>query len=125
MSEGFDQHKIDEEERKGLWGAEEGRVTTDYCTQCCDAECCRKIGFIVKPQGAMADLVRVHYGTEIKEIKFVIHHTCPHLTEDNLCDLWHEDPEKDRRPEYCKNYLCTLAKNKRINFDAYPEGGSE
>jgi len=111
---------VDEKERKNLHGMDAERRITDFCS-ICNADCCRKIGFIVKPQGAMADLVSVHYGTEIKEIKFVIHHDCPHLTEDNKCDLWHEDPAKDERPEYCKNYLCTDARNRRLNFDAYPE----
>lgn len=67
----------------------------------------------------MQELLRVHYGTEIKEVKFMLHHRCPHLTEEGRCDLWNEDPELDTRPEFCKNFLCGRAQKRRLEFDAW------
>lgn len=66
----------------------------------------------------MLGLLRVHYGTDVEEIKVEVHHRCPQLTEDGLCKLWNEDPEKDTRPEFCKNFLCDLAKRRMIWVEA-------
>lgn len=96
----------------------DGRIIDDYCVTNCNGDCCKKLGFIIKPQPLMAEMLRFHYGTDIKEIKFVIHHRCPYLDEDNLCTLWDADPEKDTRPDFCKRFLCERARRKRLEVDA-------
>jgi len=44
-------------------------------------------------------------------LRFKLLHTCPHLTEQGLCDLWREDPAEDHRPDLCKTYTCEKMEN--------------
>ena len=80
--------------------------------QHCDGDCCKAINLIIKPAPKMKELLSVHYGRMIDEIEMVqvsLKHRCPHLGTHGRCGLWNEDPEKDQRPEYCREYLCEKA----------------
>lgn len=80
----------------------------------CDGRCCKAIDLIIRPAPKMKELIGIHYGRDpetIETIQIGLHHICPHLQDDGLCALWDEDPEKDRRPEYCQEYLCEKAQN--------------
>jgi len=102
-------------------GVAPGRQVDDFC-KACGGQCCKHFSIIARPGELMRGLLGVHYGCEVKEIKFEIRHTCPHLRDDGLCELWNEDPEKDNRPDFCKNFLCDRAKRKMIVIQA---GGDE
>jgi hypothetical protein len=101
-------------------GVDEGRTLSDYCLAACDADCCRKIGFVVKPNDLMRGLLQAHYGTDIEQVRFTLRHDCPHL-DGNVCTLWDKDEEKDARPEFCRNFLCGRAREKRIELDAFDD----
>jgi Fe-S-cluster containining protein len=81
--------------------------------QYCDGDCCKAINFLMKPPRRIAELVGAHYGRdpdEIDTIQIAVKHRCMYLTNGGKCSLFHEDPEKDQRPDYCKEYLCDKAK---------------
>jgi len=80
----------------------------------CDGDCCKAINLMIKPAPLMQQLLGVHYGRDPESIEMVqvgLKHRCPHLMDNGKCELWHEDPEQDQRPEYCQMYLCDKAKN--------------
>jgi len=106
-------------------GTDNERVLSDYCVAMCDGRCCRRIGLRIRPQGMMKELIKTHYGTQIDEVRITLHHRCPHLTDDGLCDLWNEDPELDERPDFCKNFLCVKARNRWLEVDAGGDGDVE
>jgi len=80
----------------------------------CDGDCCKAINFVMKPPQNIAELVGAHYGRDpdtIDTIQIGFKHRCLYLTTGGKCSLFHEDPEKDKRPAYCQEYLCDKAKH--------------
>lgn len=86
------------------------RKTSRACLAC-EAECCRKLAVQMQVGPQMRELLAAHYGREVDNLRVKVLHDCPHLTANNLCDLWHEDPEQDHRPELCKIFFCEKAEN--------------
>lgn len=86
------------------------RITSPVCLTC-DGNCCKRIAIQIAPGKNMREMLEVHYGRPVELLRMKLLHTCPHLTEDGLCDLWHEDPEQDRRPTLCKTYTCEKIDN--------------
>jgi Fe-S-cluster containining protein len=82
--------------------------------QYCDGDCCKAINLIIKPGARMRELLGVHYGrdpAEIEVLQIGVKHRCPHLGMNGKCGLWNADPELDKRPAYCQEYLCDKALN--------------
>jgi len=92
------------------------RVISDYCS-ICPGRCCTHLDFKVRVSARNRELLAAHYGTEIQELSFKVHHRCPHLLDDGRCDLWRADPAEDKRPAVCQNTLCGRAKQRRIVFE--------
>jgi len=87
------------------------RRTSPAC-QYCDGDCCKAINIVAQPGDRMKQLLGVHYGRDpgdIESVQIAIMHRCMHLGNQAKCTLYHEDPEKDRRPPYCQEYLCEKA----------------
>mgnify|MGYP006287107247 CR=1 FL=1 len=101
-------------------GVADHRQISEFC-KACGGQCCKHFSIISRPGELMRGLLEVHLGYpkgSIRGIKFHVRHICPHLDEEGLCDLWHEDEEKDERPDFCKNFLCSRAKNGLIVIEA-------
>lgn len=68
------------------------------CSQC--GACCKL--FVIEIPGLQSDRLKLEYfkahGYKVKGNQVVVPTTCPHLTEDNKCDM-HE-----RKPFLCKQY---------------------
>jgi len=86
------------------------RKTSPACLHC-GGDCCKKLAVQVHVGGNMKEMLFAHYGRDVEVLRFKLRHTCPHLTDDGLCELWHEDPEQDNRPVLCKTYMCEKADN--------------
>ena len=81
----------------------------EVCQAC--QRCCRQLAIGLPLGDKMAELFNAHYERDVDKARFVIHHKCAHLTDDGLCDLWHEDEAQDRRPQICKEFMCEKAEN--------------
>jgi len=86
------------------------RITSPACLGC-DGYCCHKISVQIEPGKRLRELLEVHYGRPVEMMRFKLLHSCPHLTDEGLCDIWHEDPEQDKRPDLCKTYTCEKMEN--------------
>ena len=84
----------------------ERRQADKAICQTCGAACCHKLSILVNMRPRLAELFAVHYGQQADKARFTVYHKCPHLGEDNLCDLWAADPEQDKRPAICQEFMC-------------------
>lgn len=72
-------------------------------------ECCRKVGFTVKPAKYMLDLLVAHGLVEEgrEQLQLMVWHDCQHLEWDGeyaLCAIYED------RPDFCKDFMCPRAK---------------
>ena len=92
---------------------ERRQAPVEIC-QNCGAACCHKLSIGVNLPPRLAELFKVHYGQQAGKVRFTVYHKCPHLDKDNLCDLWAADPERDRRPAICQEFMCEKTDNPDI-----------
>ena len=84
--------------------------------QLCGAACCHKLAIQVNLPDRLGELFAIHYGQKTSKARFTIYHRCPHLGEDNLCELWGPDAETDQRPPICQEFMCEKTDSPEILF---------
>lgn len=65
------------------------------CQRCGD--CCRQFSVVVSGK-----IVETHYGEP--KVRVMIKHTCRHLKDGNVCEIY------DKRPDPCRAYECEKVK---------------
>jgi Fe-S-cluster containining protein len=79
------------------------QMSEEYCQNC--GECCLDLHFMIAPVDVGEVDIREFYdarGIEVEETRgllwAIVPHRCPHLTEDNMCDIY------ESRPASCRKY---------------------
>ena len=74
------------------------------CVECTKrlhcGECCKSLSFyLVKITEEQKYYYETH-GCEVRGDEVIVPNRCPHLTEENICDIW----ETEEYPEICRNF---------------------
>jgi Fe-S-cluster containining protein len=93
---------------------ERREAPVEICQAC--QRCCNRLSVGVNLPERLQELMAVHYGREVTRARFIVHHRCPHLDADGLCDLWKDDPALDGRPAICQEFMCEQVENPDILF---------
>ncbi|MHA2344803.1 MAG: YkgJ family cysteine cluster protein [Candidatus Hodarchaeales archaeon] len=73
------------------------------CNRC--AACCKRLQLSAALNPQMNELIRAHYGREIKpgvvwKVAITISHRCKQLTDGNMCRIY------AKRPQLCREFDC-------------------